>query len=535
MQTEPQSQPSNAVSTDQSRLAHDSVETTTITSLDQNSPQPRNRKDSEATLADEKGVVAPPLERTKTVGWDGPDDPENPKNWSNTKKWVATLVIAMFTFISPISSSMVAPALAQVGRDLDVPPGFEQSLLLSIFLLAYSVGPLFLGPMSEVFGRTRVLYLAYSFFLAFCIGCGFAQTKGQLLAFRFISGLGGSAPLAIGPGVLADLWPPEQRGKAFGLYTAGPLLGPAIGPIIGGFIAEYSTWRWVFWSISIYTGVAQVVGLFALQETYAPVLLARKAARVEKEARANGTANDLTIQPTQTTPPLAIVLRKALVRPFYLLVTQPIIQALALFQLYQYGVVYLVLTTFPLVWTGVYHESPAIGGINYLSLGLGFSIASAFASPLQDKIYIRLKSTRGNGQGRPEFRVPMMFPSSFLVVAGLFIYGWSVEFHVHWIAPNIGVFLFAMGTIVSYQCSQTYCVDSYAAVAASAMSAVITLRSLAGFGFPLFAPSLYDALGYGWGNSLLGFIALGVGVPAPIAFWFFGEKLRNRSSEARSE
>ncbi|KAJ9660548.1 hypothetical protein H2198_002485 [Neophaeococcomyces mojaviensis] len=499
-------------------------------------PRPRDRAESVNTLVDEeKGTIAQPIERIKTIGWDGPDDPENPKNWSNRKKWIATTVVAMFTFISPVSSSMIAPALEQVGNDLHVAPGFGQSMLLSIFVLAYAIGPLFLGPLSEVFGRTKVLYLAYLFFLVFCLACGFAQTQGQLLAFRFIAGLGGSAPLAIGPGVLADLWPAEKRGKAFGLYTAGPLLGPAIGPILGGFIAEYSTWRWVFWSIAIYTALMQIAGVFALQETYAPILLARKAARLAKEARESGNADNLSLQPTQTTPPLPQLIQRALKRPFYLLLTQPIIQALALYQLYLYGTIYLVLTTFPIVWTTVYSESPGVGGLNYLSLGLGFLLASVFASRLNDKIYIHLKSTRGFGQGRPEFRVPMMFPSSLLVVIGLFIYGWSVQFRTHWIVPNIGSFLFATGTIVSYQCSQTYCVDAYTAVAASAMSAVVTLRSLAGFGFPLFAPAMYDALGFGWGNSLLGFIALGVGVPAPLAFWFFGEKMRMRSSEARSE
>jgi len=125
-----------------------------------------------------------------------------------------------------------------------------------------------------------------------------------------------------------------------------------------------------------------------------------------------------------------------------------------------------------------------------------------------------------------------MFPASFCVVIGLFIYGWSVHFHTHWIVPNIGACIFAAGTIVSYQCSQTYIVDAYAPVAASAMSAVVTFRSLAGFGFPLFAPEMYRVLGYGWGNSLLGFVALGVGVPAPLAFWLWGERLRGRSSEA---
>jgi MFS family permease len=122
---------------------------------------------------------------------------------------------------------MVAPALNKIGEDLQLPSGVERQLTLSIFVLAYAIGPLFLGPLSELYGRTIVLQLSNLFFLAFNIGCGFATTKNQLIAFRFLSGLGGSAPLAIGGGTLSDMWRAEERGKSIAIYSLAPLLGPA--------------------------------------------------------------------------------------------------------------------------------------------------------------------------------------------------------------------------------------------------------------------------------------------------------------------
>jgi MFS family permease len=92
---------------------------------------------------------------------------------------------------------MVAPALPAMAHDLNVTNSFEQSMILSIFVLAYAVGPLFLGPFSEIFGRIHVLQLANLVFLAFNLACGFAQSKGEMLGFRFMAGLGGSAPLAV--------------------------------------------------------------------------------------------------------------------------------------------------------------------------------------------------------------------------------------------------------------------------------------------------------------------------------------------------
>lgn len=200
---------------------------------------------------------------------------------------------------------------------------------------------------------------------------------------------------------------------------------------------------------------------------------------------------------------------------------------------YIYGMMYLVLSTFPALWTSpkYYNESIGIGGLNYISLGLGFWLGSQICAPLNDRFYRRLKH-RNNDVGRPEFRLPLLSIAAVLTPAGLFIYGWTAETHQHWIAPNIGAALFGMGNIVAYQCIQTYIVDSYARFAASALAAAAFLRSLCGFGFPLFAPYMYNALHYGWGNSLLAFVALVIGVPGPILIWKYGEKLRKLSPYA---
>ncbi|KAG6878984.1 hypothetical protein C0992_006077 [Termitomyces sp. T32_za158] len=234
------------------------------------------------------------------VDWDGPDDPSNPKNWAFRRKWAATVIVSAFTFISPISSSMVAPATLQIAGEFGVTSTAIIAMMTSVFVLGYAVGPLFLGPLSEIFGRSRVLQLSNLWYLVWNLGCGFTQNKDQLIAFRLLAGLGGSAPLAIGGGVIGDVWHPEERGKAISIYSLAPLLGPVVGPVCGAWIAERSTWRWVFWSTSIVDAIIQVFGIFFLQESrlirsspthifsyyyitaFAPLLLARKAAAIKK-------------------------------------------------------------------------------------------------------------------------------------------------------------------------------------------------------------------------------------------------------------
>jgi multidrug resistance protein len=199
------------------------------------------------------------------VTWNSVDDPANPRNWSFKRKWAAVFVVSSFTFISPVSSSMVAPALGIMKTDLGIAGDFEAAMILSIFVLSYAIGPLIFGPLSEVYGRVRVLQYSNLIYLIFNFVCGFAKNGPQMLAFRFFSGLGGSALLALGGGILSDTFDAEHRGQAIGLYSLAPLLGPAVGPIAGGFITENTTWRWVFWSTTIFCAAVQISGLLFMQ------------------------------------------------------------------------------------------------------------------------------------------------------------------------------------------------------------------------------------------------------------------------------
>ena len=139
------------------------------------------------------------------VTWNGPNDPMNPKNWPRNQKWIATIVVSLLTFISPIASTIISPAIPDIARDLHITGVAHQELVLSIFVLSYGAGPLFWAPLSEIYGRTIVLQLANLFFLAFNLACGSCQTEGQIMAFRLLSGIGGSAPLAVS--LLTYLYP----------------------------------------------------------------------------------------------------------------------------------------------------------------------------------------------------------------------------------------------------------------------------------------------------------------------------------------
>ncbi|KAG9310436.1 MFS polyamine transporter [Chiua virens] len=467
------------------------------------------------------------------VDWDGPDDLQNPKNWSFRRKWAAIAIVSGFTFISPVSSSMVAPATSQLAAELGIHNEVIIAFTTSIFILANAIGPLFLGPLSEIYGRSRVVQLANLWYLVWNLVCGFAQNESQLLAFRFLAGLGGSAPLAIGGGVLGDCWLPEERGQAIAVYSLAPLLGSVIGPITGAWIAERSTWRWVFWSTTIVDAAVQALGLIFLQETFAPLLLERKAKKIRKSLDLEkGPYREVrTIFDGNQDRFWQAIFAKSMIRPFALFVREPIIQLLGIYMAYLYGTIYLFLTTIPSIFEGIYNQPVGIAGLHYLALGIGLIGALQINARTMDRIYVYLKHKNG-GIRKPEFRLPAMFVGTILLPIGLLITGWTVQARTYWIVPDVGIVLIGAGVILNFQVTQNYIVDVFTLYAASAFAAVYCFRSLAGCGFPLFAPAMYSALGFGKGDTVLGVVAIVLGCPAPFILWYYGERIRNASRHA---
>ncbi|PKX98945.1 putative MFS transporter [Aspergillus novofumigatus IBT 16806] len=351
-----------------------------------------------------------------------------------------------------------------------------------------------------------ILSAANIFYIIFNTLCGIAKTQSQLIAYRFLAGLGGAGPFGIGSGMNSD----QDRWKAMAVFTLAPLLGTAIGPITG-------SWPWCFYVVSIAAAVVQLGAFFLLRETYGPVLLRRKCARMRK------TTGNINLYTEYDGMSSTALLHKNLVRPFRLLATQPIIQVLSLYLAYLNGILYLMVATFPDVWTTIYHESESIGSLNYISLTVGMAIATQLGTRIADRVYQRLRANN-EGVARPEFRLPILCAGACIVPIGLFWYGWSARPGIHWIMPNIGAAIYAGSTVVQLVCL----------FAASAMAAVMVLRSLLGFALPLIAPVCrYTTLGFAWGNSLLAFVAIFIGIPSPLFLWFYGERLREKSTYAR--
>ncbi|KAJ3111977.1 hypothetical protein HK100_002493 [Physocladia obscura] len=450
-------------------------------------------------------------------------DSTNPREWPRSKKWQAVVMAALYTFISPISSSMVAPALSEMAIELGLETDFMVDMTLSIFILAYAFGPLILAPLSEVYGRYKVLQGSLWFFIIFNLACGFAKNPVEIYVFRFLAGLGGSAPIAISGSVIADLFELSEMGTAMAYYSLGLTLGPAIGPIIGGAITQGANWHWLFYSISIAAAILGIFGIFLLPETFRPYLESRN-----QTAAALKNSNQISHQPE---PNAANVIRIAVVRPFIMLGTQPIAQAIALLMAFVYGIMYLVLSTYSALFTSNYAEATFTSTLHYIALGLGFLAGNILAGRTVDFTSIYLQK-RYNTEHMPEYRLPVCIPATIMLPIGLLIYGWAAEHNWHWTIVDIGIAIFGCAVNILMQTLTVYTVDVYTLYSASALAAVGSLRSLAGFGFPLFSEIMYAKYGYGWGNSILALFGLFIGVPSISLLYVYGARIRSKSKFA---
>ncbi|OAA63486.1 cycloheximide resistance protein [Niveomyces insectorum RCEF 264] len=452
------------------------------------------------------------------VDFEGPDDLENPMNWSTRKKSFTIFLVTMMTILSPIGSTISSAAAPEIMAHFHSTNQTLGAFVTTVYLLGYTFGPMAIAPLSEMYGRSPLYKVCIVLFVIFNVACAVSPNLAALVIFRFLAGVGGSCPVTLGTGSIADMIPHEKRAGAMAVYVIGVILGPAVGPICGGFLAPAAGWRWTFWLMAIAGGVVAIAVLPTLPETYAYVLLQRKTRRLVK-----ATGNLRLRSKLDSGRTAREHFAFSIGRPLKMLCV-PVVFLQSLYAAVVYGYLYLCFTTFPAVFGDQYGFGTGPAGLVSLGFGVGSLIGIVFCGAVSDRQSAHLAKKHG-GERKPEYRLPLMIMSSALIPVGLFWYGWSAEAKVHWMVPIIGTGFLGCGVIVTYMASTLYLIDAYTVYAASVTASGTILRCLIATVLPLAGSSMYDRLGFGWGNSLLGFIAVAF-MPLPVVFYVYGERIR---------
>ncbi|KAJ5625122.1 hypothetical protein N7510_001431 [Penicillium lagena] len=451
---------------------------------------------------------------SKTIVSFGPHDPGNPVNWKKGKKALVLLAGVMQVMNSTIGSSICSNAIPQIGDTFNVHN--EQLLVLpiSVFLIGYIVGPLIWGPSSEYFGRKRPLLIAFCGFMIFTLACALSNSYTSLLIFRLFNGMMASAPIAATGGLFADVHDdPTQRGRLMAYYMACTTFGPIMGPWVSGFVAVVS-WRWCFWIGLICAGTTLPLVIF-MPETYAPVILKRRAKKLRKETGNSNLWSPLDMDSRNLKQMFLITIS----RPFRMLIHESIVSLTSLYLALAYAIFYLYFEAYPIIFQGIYGMSP---------VGVG-AIFACIVFIWYDGYLARAKARGAPWAYIEEYRrLPLACIGGPLYVISLFWVGWTASPNIHWVVPFLSGIPFGMGYLLIFMAMLNYLTDAYVTLSASAQSAASCTRSIFGAILPLATKPMFDRLGVHWACSLIAFLSLGVSI-IPFAFIRFGDRIRANS------
>lgn len=409
-----------------------------------------------STMAREPSRVIVP-QRTSDgdilVDWYTEGDPDNPQNWSAGKKFLASLMIYIYTSAVYMGSSIITSSTEGIMERFHV-GATAASLTLALYTLAYGIGPLLFSPLSEIpsIGRNPPYMITMGIFVILCVPAALTPTFSGLLVLRFLQGFFGSPCLATGGASLQDMYSLIKLPYVLCIWAFAATCGPALGPLISGFSVAAENWRWSLWEMLWLSGPVFLAMLLFLPETSTANILLRRAQRLRKltgdsRLKAQSEIDQANMKPKD-------VAFEALVRPIQLMVMDPAIGFTAVYVALCYGIYYSFFEAFPLVYVNMYGFNLGELGLTFLSITVGVILSIAvFWAYLW---YILEPQIRKYGLGPPEQRlIPAIF-ASFLCPIGLFIFGWTAREDIHWIASIIGIMIFTIGIFIIMQCIFVY-------------------------------------------------------------------------------
>ncbi|KAF2639895.1 major facilitator superfamily [Massarina eburnea CBS 473.64] len=460
------------------------------------------------------------------VEFDGPDDPMHAQNWPLKKKLLTGAMLGFTTLTAAFGSSIFSAATRVVAQKYGVSVTVGV-LATSFYVLGFATGPIVWAPLSELKGRRLPLVIASFGFSVFNLGVATGKDLQTILICRFFSGFFGACPLTCVAAVFSDMFNNRTRGMAVTIFSMTVFTGPLLAPFIGGFIVMSELgWRWTEYIVAIMGFSAFTLNLLFLNETYPPEILVAKASELRRRTKNWG----IHARQEEIEIDFKELLQKNFSRPLRMLFTEPIVLLLSIYMAFIYGLLYLFLTAYPLVFQGVHHMNLGVGGLPFFGMITGQLLAGTLIFIRQPSYQRKLAAN--NDVPIPEWRLPEIIIGGICFAIGIFWFGWTgYTDSIHWIVPTLSGILIGFGLLSIFLQALNYLVDAYLMFAASAIAANTFLRSIFGAVFPLFAQQMFNGMGIQWAATLLGCVAVLL-VPVPIYFYLRGAQLRSKSAFA---
>jgi MFS family permease len=416
-------------------------------------------------------------------------------------------------------------------------------MLVTIWELGEAIGPLFMAPLSEIFGRYHLYLTMNTIFIMAILFAALSPSAELLIISRALMGIS-AASNVLNPAIIGDMFIPEQRGTAISLIMFIPLMGGTVGPALSGVIVQSLGWRTIIWISVALACICQLMFLVFFRETYKAQILKQKEVRLRMKI-----GNPMAGSEKDGRDKVDLMgLRDSIIRPVMVLFNSSVLAALLLFGSFTFAHFYIVSTTLPDILEGIYGLSPTATGLAFIangestagifpisagfqliesSQGLGTVISFIISKVFLDKIYVKLRAFN-DGIGLPEYRLPLSIIGALALPPAVILYGWCAENKL-----PLPILLFSMICLrISMMLGSipltAYIVDACGIYSASAMAALISVRCLAGAFLPLSIAQLTGRFGYGGGFSVLGAFGL-IFALIPVLVLRYGEQWRQRS------
>lgn len=277
------------------------------------------------------------------------------------------------------------------------------------------------------------------------------------------------------------------------------------------------------WESFLLGMVLWILLLFTASETFSPIILQRKAARLRFETKNWALHSKRDEQPVQ----YGYLARKYGIKPLQMLVQEPILMAMTAYMALVYAIIYLTFVAFPYSFSAVRGWETGVSSLPFFALLIGYLLGCGLAI-LESRFRFRRLLRKHDGEIAPEQRIPPMIVGSVIVVAGLFWFAWTSSPHMTWVPQVIASVPIGAGIFLVFMPGNVYLMDIYKSNAASALAGNAFVRAALACAFPLIAGPMYNRLGVEWATSLLGFLCVAL-APFPVIFYIYGEKVRGWS------
>ncbi|KAJ6465173.1 major facilitator superfamily domain-containing protein [Mycena vitilis] len=466
------------------------------------------------------------------VDWEE-NDSDNPRNWSPRKRAFVAFSISLLTFSVYIGSAIYTSSIPGLMAEFHVSLTMA-TLGLTLYVLGYGIGPMFLTPLQElpILGRNPVYIATLFLFVIFQIPLITAQNMNTVLAMRFLTGLVGSPALATGGASMGDIYPDTQFAYVLGVWALGAVFGPITGPVIGGFAAQAESWRWPMLELLWISGFSLIFLSLLLPETNGPTILIRRAQRLR--ALTGNPELKTATERAEESETAGEIVYKSLVMPFILSI-EPVLLFANVYLGFIYAVFYLWFEAFPLVFSEIYHFNEGLSGLPFL----GFLVSGAITYTVYcfyQMYHIAPRYARAaaaNTKVAPEIKLEIGLMASLFIPTSVLIFGFASKASIPWIVPVIGAALYLPGIFLIFQSILTYVTTAYPDHEAPVLAANDLFRSSIASVFPLFGRALFVNLGLGPGSALLA----GISFFLMAVYWLllrYAHVLRKKSKYAHS-